>query len=294
MAIPPEIRDALRPLSTHIGEARFVSGGDINRAARVQTFDGPVFVKWNFDAPRDTFSKEAQALQKLRATQTVRVPQVLQIGDEVPFLALEWIEEKAPADSARWSRGFAKNLAKLHAFPVGENFGFEHDNYIGVLPQRNAWRTSWPEFYRDCRLLPQMQVAREHGLLNAQREYSIEKIANRIEVLFQDFNARPSLLHGDLWSGNFIAHENETVLIDPASYIGEHEVEIAFIELFGGFPRGFVAEYNAIFPLQRGYETRRNLHQLYPLLVHLNHFDERYNYALDRTITEICGTLNRY
>jgi fructosamine-3-kinase len=294
MSIPSDICNSLGSvLSTRILNVRSVSGGDINQAARVETTDGSIFVKWNLDAPRNMFSREAHVLEVLRDAlsniETLTVPRVIALDEKGHWLAQEWIE--AQLSKPEFARRFVEGLATLHQLDVGNQFGFDNDNYIGVLPQINSWRASWPEFYRDCRLMPQIEIAHQRKYLDAQREYSLKKIADNLDVLFKDFDARPSLLHGDLWNGNFIAQSDKTVLIDPASYIGEREIEIAFIELFGGFPAGFVAHYNAAFALQPGYEKRRPLHQLYPLLVHLNHFGEAYGSRVDTACAACLNTL---
>jgi fructosamine-3-kinase len=163
-------------------------------------------------------------------------------------------------------------------------YGFPSDNFIGLLPQPNFPRTKrWSEFYRTCRLIPQITIARDGGRLTPGRERLLAEVLTRLDDLLIGMPENPSLLHGDLWSGNFLcADGEEPVLIDPAAYFGAREMEIAFIELFGGFPDGFVAAYDAQYPLDPGYAHRRTLHQLYPLLVHLNHFGERYGPAVER------------
>jgi fructosamine-3-kinase len=195
------------------------------------------------------------------------------------------VAPRAIADAAGFAVRFGHALAALHRdnpSPDG-TFGLESNNFIGALPQPNAPRTrDWPAFYRDCRLLPQIALARQLGRLSPEREAALMSVVERLPLLLGDFDARPVLLHGDLWSGNFlVAHGDEPVVIDPAVYYGEREAEIAFVELFGGFPDGLLPAYRAACPLDAGYERRRALHQLYPLLVHLNLFGEGYGPRVD-------------
>jgi fructosamine-3-kinase len=188
------------------------------------------------------------------------------------------------------TRRFAEDLAALHQAPVPDGFGWQQDNYLGELVQINTPCASWPQFYRECRLEPQIALARQRKLLPLHRERPLFSILNHLEPWLSDFEARPSLLHGDLWSGNYITSGQQTVLVDPAVYYGEREMELAFVELFGDFPPGFLSAYQHFFPLQEGYQRRRALHQLYPLLVHLNHFGETYGILLDNACRQILET----
>jgi fructosamine-3-kinase len=267
-----------------------VPGGMINQAAQVATHDSPYFVKWNVHAPADFFQKEARGLSMLRATNTLRVPAVVGLGqaESTPFLVLEWLNEGTVFDSAEFSRRFAEKLAALHHEHASSNgkFGLGEDNYLGTLPQRNTWRENWAEFYRDCRLLPQIEVARARGYISPEREQLLLGVIENLSYWLGDFEPRAVLLHGDLWSGNYLTATGGAAVIDPAVYYGEREIEIAYIELFGGFPSGFIKNYDAIYPLDPSYQRRRALYQLYPLLVHLNLFGEPYG----RDIERICRT----
>lgn len=283
--LPPDVRAALEERFGRVGEAASLSGGDVNRAARVVTGGGPIFVKWKPDAPPGFSALEVDGLNRLRAAGALRVPEVLAWGDAPPFLALEYVMPQVPADERQFAQHLGEGLAALHRdnpAPDGR-FGLGHDNFLGSQPQPNTFHADWPTFYRDRRLMPQIEKARGRGLLPTGRGRLLGQITERLETLLGDFDARPVLIHGDLWSGNFLsAAGDEPVLIDPAVYYGEREVEMAYTELFGGFPPGYLAAYRAAFPLDPGYERRRALHQLYPLLVHLNHFGETYGPAVDR------------
>jgi fructosamine-3-kinase len=212
------------------------------------------------------------------------------VGTELPFLVLEFIEERAPRDATQFAQRFATSLAKMHRNTnCMRGFGLAEDNFIGALPQRNTWHREWPAFYRECRLLPQIEIARQRKLLPPHREYSLMHVVDNVEQLLCDLPSRPCLIHGDLWSGNFMSAGDEPVIFDPAVYYSEREMEIAYIELFGGFPSGFVQMYHSAYPLEAGYKRRRPLHQLYPLLVHLNYFGETYGPQVDRAC-EMCLT----
>lgn len=283
--LPDDVREALQARFGSVGAAEPQSGGDVARAARVATGQGTVFVKWKADAPPGFFALEADGLQRLRTAGALRVPQVLEIGDETPFLALEYIPLSMSNDERRFGQRLGEGLAALHrgnAAPDGL-FGLDVDNYLGSQPQPNTPQSEWWSFYRDRRLAPQIEKAKQRGLVLPQRARLLERVLEDIEILLGDFPVAPVLIHGDLWSGNFLsAAGDEPVLIDPAVYYGEREVEIAYTELFGGFPRDFLSAYHVSFPLDSGYERRRLLHQLYPLLVHLNHFGESYGPSVDR------------
>lgn len=289
MGLPPALRAALEgALRDRVVRAEPVFGGMICRAATVYLDSGPLFVKWMQSAPSDFFEAEADGLERLAATGTLRVPVVKATASESEegapsFLVLEYVPSREPEHPVLFTHRFGETLAALHQHPVptGFRFGLDRDNYIGRLPQINEARDTWPQFYRDCRILPQMQIARDLSRMPIYREHLLMTVCERIEDILSDVPNDPCLVHGDLWSGNFLAAGDVPVVIDPAAHYGHREVEIAFIELFGGFPAGFLDAYRASFPLESGYERRRPLLQLYPLLVHLNHFGESYGPDVD-------------
>ncbi len=262
-----------------------LTGGDVNRAALVEAGGERLVVKWQADAPPGLFDAEADGLRRLREAGPIRVPAVIAFDDHASpsWLALEYVPASRPADPRRFARRFGEALAALHRdtpAPDGR-FGLDRDNFLGSQPQRNTPTPRWPDFYRDLRLLPQYDRARGLGLLTPDRERLLERVMDEISALMDGFAPAPVLVHGDLWSGNFLcAADDEPVLIDPAVCYAEREVEMAYTELFGGFPPGFHTAYDAAFPLDDGYARRRPLHQVYPLLIHLNHFGETYGPAL--------------
>ena len=288
--MPPLVREAVEAkLNTRVVEAVRLSGGDVNRAAKIQAQNGATaVVKWHDAAPPGAFLCEADGLQAIGETGAVRVPNVLAVSDTPAFLILEWIAPVSP--TADFSETFARALARMHRETAQENgaFGYAINNYLGSQPQMNLPRTdNWAAFYRERRLGPQIERAQSKGLVSGRRGEMLDEIVKHLPELLAQMPSETFLLHGDLWSGNFLCGANprtgeaEPVLIDPAVYFGPREMEMAYVELFGGFPPGFAAHYHATFPLDAGYATRRPLHQLYPLLIHLNHFGETYGPRVD-------------
>ncbi len=287
------VRETLSAEPTHVQR---VGGGMINQAVRVVVGQDQYFVKWKADAPPLFFQTEARGLGALHAAGVLRVPQVIGWGEasahRPAYLILEWIETAA-VEPRVFAANFGHALGALHRI-TSPAYGLDHDNYIGELPQSNTPSGNWIDFYRERRIGVQMEVAREQGLLPARREALLRQVMDRLADLLDGVTLTPSLLHGDLWSGNFLmAADNQPVVIDPAVYNGHREVEIAFTELFGGFPSGFLAAYREAYPLDPGYEHRRSLYQLYPLLVHLNIFGESYGSGVDAACRQYVGDLRR-
>jgi fructosamine-3-kinase len=284
--LPNSIHAAIRDtLGAEPTRAHSLGGGMINAAACVEANGMRYFVKWNSNAPPAFFEVEARGLALLRSTDTLRVPQVIahsEAADHTPaYLILEWIDRTPDVSSPVFLENLGRSLAALHHV-TATTFGLEHPNYIGSLPQQNAQTANWPEFFRDQRIAVQMEIARKLGHLPPHRESLLRKLMERIETILSGSGNPPSLVHGDLWPGNFLmAADGRPAVVDPAVYYGDREVEIAYTELFGGFPAAFLATYRQAYPLDPGYEYRRPLLQLYPLLVHLNHFGETYGGSVE-------------
>jgi fructosamine-3-kinase len=269
---------------TRPDHARYL-GGTLNQTAQVEVKSDRYFVKWKADAPSHFFEIEARGLNLLRNAGAIRTPQVIshsEASEKLPaFLILEWIDESPHGPARNFAVNFGHALAQLHR-TTQDTFGLDFDNFIGELPQSNKLTAAWPAFYRDQRIAPQVALAKQQGYLPPARESLLNKLMDRLEELLSSTTSSPSLLHGDLWSGNFLVEvDDQPVLVDPAVYFGEREVEIAFTELFGGFPSGFLNVYHEAYPLDAGYGDRRALYQLYPLLVHLNLFGESYGPLVD-------------
>ena len=252
-----------------------MGGGSINDARVVKTTMGEYFVKIN-SASRypKMFEKEAKGLVLLAETNAIAVPAVVGFGvdGKDAFLILNVI--KSAAKSANFWKQFGEALAALHR-NTNQNFGLDHDNYIGSLPQRNRQHDNWPEFFRDERLEPMVAMAFNNGCIDRSMIRQFEKFYSRLDDLFPD--EPPALIHGDLWAGNFMVGERgEPVVIDPAVYYGHREMDLGMSQLFGGFEQSFYDAYNRVFPLEPGWQERLELYNLYPLMVHVNLFGGGY------------------
>jgi len=237
-------------------------------------------------APQARLAAEADGLAALRVTETVRVPGTIALDHDT--LALEWLELR-PLDG-RSGAALGAALAALHRAPAGARFGWHADNYIGATPQENAWCASWPAFFRERRLRPQLELAGRQGYRGALQRDG-ERLLARVDALLARHAPAPSLLHGDLWGGNAGALPDGTpVVFDPAVYVGDREADLAMTELFGGFPESFHAAYRATWPLPEGYALRRELYNLYHLLNHLNLFGTGYLNRCERALSRLLGS----
>lgn len=251
-----------------------VFGGDINQTFRLQTNSGSFFLKLNDGVLKDIFEKEFDGLSLLYSTNTIRIPKpVLHGSFENNILLITEFINKGYASKSFW-KIFALQLAALHKHSQHQ-FGLESDNYIGSLLQQNTFRSTWSEFYSNCRIMPLIQKALSNNKCGKEDVLLAEKLCNRFNDLFP--SESPALVHGDLWSGNYMSNENgDPVIYDPAVYYGNREMDIAMSLLFGGFDKTFYILYNEVFPLQSNWKERTQLCQLYPLLVHLNLFGGHY------------------
>jgi fructosamine-3-kinase len=260
-----------------------VSGGDISNSYKINTLKKSYFIKTNQSRDALTmFQAETYALDLIRSTNTIKTPEIMfcETFHEYSFLILEFIESKSP--SSHDFKTLGTKLAKLHQI-TSDVFGLDEDNFIGSLFQSNKQNTSWVEFYTKERLLPQLQLVKQNGLLSNNECPSEIVITEILGNLFQ--NVKPSLLHGDLWSGNYlIAKDGTPYLIDPATYYGHHEVDIAMSKLFGGFGEDFYKAYHKIHSIDTKTSSRLEIYQLYYLLVHLNLFGKSYYSSVNRIL----------
>lgn len=268
-----------------------VSGGDINSAYQLQSAELNWFIKLNRADLLDMFIAEAEGLQALAATSTVQVPQVISVGSHhqrYAYLILNFIPLKALRSESAIM--FAEQLAQLHQQPQAY-FGWHRNNTIGSTPQSNQRHHDWSSFWQQQRLGKQLQLAADNGYLgNLQKQG--EKLCQQVPAFFKTYQPQPALLHGDLWGGNVAADtQGQPVLFDPACYFGDRETDLAMTELFGGFNADFYAAYNAIYPLDAGYKTRKTLYNLYHILNHLNLFGSSYlgqaKQMIDRLLSEV-------
>lgn len=321
--ISAAIRDAThRPFT--LRTATPVGGGSINEAYRLEGTDGSRhFLKLNEARHLPMFTAEAEGLNAIAATNTLRVPHPVVHGaaNSHSFLVLEYLELSSRGDA----KLLGEQLAALHRFtPASANinhpdattslppyrwkdrmgvevrehnasipslalslqgrgdrgtssrFGFAQDNFIGTTPQPNGWKNSWINFWREQRLRFQLRLAAQNGY-GGQLQTLGEKLLDTLPAFFDGYTPQPSLLHGDLWSGNhaFLA-DGTPVIFDPAPYYGDRECDLAMTELFGGYPADFYAAYSEAYPLHGGYAMRRNLYNLYHILNHANLFGGGY------------------
>lgn len=253
-----------------------ISGGSIATANQIRFEDGKyAFLKT--DPYDDTmFFKEANGLKEIHKTRCIRVPQVLFVDSEL--LLLEFIEE-GHKDKDFFTR-FGSQLANLHR-RSSSKFGFKEDNFIGATPQLNnpikTEATNWCDFYYNKRLLYQYELAEHNGLVGNELKNGFLILESRIEEILEGSEEKPTLLHGDLWNGNFMCdQQSNPCIMDPAVYYGHREADIAMTKLFGGFPDEFYQAYQKENPLPQGYDYRENIYLLYHVLNHLNLFGNSY------------------
>ncbi|MGB7933841.1 MAG: fructosamine kinase family protein [Gammaproteobacteria bacterium] len=265
-----------------------VDGGCINQAMRLSYGEKTYFVKLNSAAHANMFEAEARGLRELRDSHSLRVPEPLCHGadSQSAWLVLEDLALGGGGDPAALGRG----LARLHQVTQAQ-FGWVQDNTIGSTPQINTPEPDWVVFWREHRLRFQLDLAARHGYGGRLRERG-ERLLGEFPRLFEEYQPVASLLHGDLWSGNYAyTREGEPVIFDPAVYYGDREADIAMTELFGGFGREFYAAYREVYPLDEGYAVRKTLYNLYHVLNHLNLFGGGYlsqaQGMIDRLLSEL-------
>lgn len=291
-----------------INQRRSVAGGCINQGYAVTGNTGTYFVKFNQASKLEMFEAEALGLRQMLATQTIRVPKPICVGTavEYAYIVLEWLELGNGNNTQSWE-ALGCQLAAMHCwhpflgttasnsqsstFPnppectqgSQNKFGWDVNNTIGSTPQINTWTANWAEFFAEYRLGYQFKLARRRGghfPLETKVMAAIPKLLNH--------QPQPSLVHGDLWGGNAgITTSGEPLIFDPAAYIGDHEVDLAMTELFGGFPTAFYRGYNDIWTIEEGYKRRKILYNLYHILNHFNLFGGGYASQANRMMEQI-------
>ena len=255
--------------SVKVLSSRLLGGGCINRASKIETNVGDFFLKWNSNSKADLFLREAESLEELRkaAGDHLIVPAVFAVKaiDETPgFLVLEHLEQGYGRGDQDAELG--RGLAFIHKYSA-EKFGFYHDNYCGATLQDNSWKSSWTEFYRENRLRFLLGLIQKERQISKEELRIYERLLDRIPGLLPD-ESTPALIHGDLWSGNYMNTPRGPALIDPASCFADREMEMGIMTLFGGFSGRFYDAYNAVNPLPAGWKQRNPLYQLYHVLNH--------------------------
>lgn len=267
----------LRDAGVRLSDApipRPVGGGDISAAWRLDTDGGELFLKTGPASSIEMFAAEAEGLAEIASAKAVRVPEAFVIGqiEDTAFLALEWLSFERT--SAKSERLLGEQLAEMHR-TVKDRFGWHRDNTIGLTPQFNDWSADWVEFFREHRLGYQLQLAAENGFTGELQDQGA-RLLRRLPLFFDAYKPVPSLLHGDLWGGNWASSDGVPVIFDPAVYYGDRETDLAMTKLFGGFGAAFYNTYESTWPLEPGSPERQNLYQLYHVLNHLNLFGSGY------------------
>jgi fructosamine-3-kinase len=255
--------------SVRLKNSHSVGGGCINHSVKVSTSVGDFFLKWNADCPPDLFLKEAAGLEEMQSVENpyLLIPKVIwsKKADEWPGLLL--MEYLQPAcTTSGFDERLGRGIARLHS-KTASNYGFHHSNYCGTTIQDNTWTNSWPEFYAQHRIWNLVQqINSSRGLTSGELkvyEWLVEKMP---QLLFHQ--TVPSLIHGDLWSGNYMYTANGPALIDPACYYADREMELGMMQLFGGFSPAVWKAYQEEYPLPEGWQKRIPLYQLYHILNH--------------------------
>lgn len=267
-----------------------VGGGSINTCYCLQGGGHAYFAKLNQASGLAMFEAERDGLAELAAAGSIRVPVPVCSGqvEGSAFLVMKYIRfgRTLPGSAARLGR----ELASLHRH-TGEAFGWWRDNTIGSTPQPNAEDGDWVRFWRDQRLGHQLQLAAQHGFGGSLQRRG-ELLLERLPAFFAAYRPVPSLLHGDLWGGNYaMDEEGAPVIFDPAVYYGDREADLAMTELFGGFPEDFYAAYHEAWPLDAGYGQRKTLYKLYHVLNHANLFGGGYAHQAERMTEQLLSEL---
>jgi len=285
IAIQSALEDSLK-FPVNITTIRALNGGSVNSTEVVESDQGTFFIKHNRASQHpNMFKLEQRGLELLRSAQAVRVPVVYGVveaeGQEI--LILEMIDRGTPHYDF-WPE-FGMQLARLHK-TEGNAFGLDYDNFISSIPQSNTKASSWPEFFYNQRLSPMLKRAIDSGKADIELSKQLERLATKLEEIFP--KEKPSLLHGDLWGGNFISDlSGDAVIFDPAVYFGHREMDLAMTRLFGGFDPAFYQGYYEEWALEPGWEERVAICNLFPLLVHVNLFAGSY-------IQSVRNVLNRF
>lgn len=265
-----------------------VGGGCINAAFRLTDNDQDYFIKTNDVTKAQMFEAEAEGLQEMASSNTIRVPVPVCYGahDNQCYIVMEYLDMGGSADMAELGQQFAA----MHRVTT-ERYGWRMDNTIGSTPQPNAWMHDWIEFWRERRLGYQLELAARNGY-GGELQRLGERLLSDMPALFNNHDPEPSMLHGDLWGGNYGALRDGTpVIFDPAFYYGDREADLAMTGLFGGFGANFYAAYNEAWPVDQGYEVRKTFYNIYHIINHANLFGGAYHgqavSMMERVLAEI-------
>lgn len=265
-------------------------GGCINAAHIIEGNGQRFFVKTNEARLLDMFAAEAAGLQAIQHTRAIKAPAPVCCGtaESQSFIVLEYLQLDGSSGASAETLG--RELAQMHR-ATQRNFGWQRNNTIGSTPQINTPCDSWIDFWREHRLGFQLALAAQNGFRGSLQKKG-GQLLERFAALFDGYTPQPSLLHGDLWNGNYATmRDGQPVIFDPAVYYGDREVDLAMTELFGGFPASFYAAYREAWPLDSGYPVRKTLYNLYHVLNHANLFGGGYasqaEGMIDRLLSDI-------
>jgi fructosamine-3-kinase len=267
-----------------VSQSRSVSGGCINQGYRISDGNVSYFVKLNQATKVEMFAAEAQGLREMLATATIKVPKPICWGttQNHSYIVMEWLD-LGGGNGQSWEL-MGGNLARLHRVKVSDNFGWEVNNTIGSTPQINTFTNNWADFFAEYRIGYQLKLAQRKG--GSFPDYPA--VVDTVREILAHHRLQPSLVHGDLWSGNAaITEDGEPVILDPATYYGDREVDLAMTELFGGFPAGFYRGYDQEWALTQGYQQRKTIYNLYHILNHFNLFGGGYANQANQMIKQI-------
>ncbi len=258
-----------------------VSGGDINEAYQITADGKRYFIKVQPKHPADYFRHEINGLKALG--RVVNTPTPLHNGDinGDAYLVLNWLDESTGSQA-----DLGRAVARLHQ-QTNDQFGFVDNHQTKALVKDNSWNDSWADFYVNQRLLPEVKVAADRGRWNRWREDHFQQMVKQFQQYYQGRDVKASLLHGDLWAGNFMfAGDHEPYLIDPDAVYGDREFDLAMTTVFGGFDEDFYHAYNAAYPFTPGINDRLPWYRFYYLCMHLVLFGESYGPAVDRILRQ--------
>lgn len=277
MSINSDIRNQVETfLNDELVSDNSVSGGCIADSRIIKTAKGETYFLKTYAGNKAMFPKEANGLKELTKAKAIRVPEVIMVNENL--LLLENIEQggKSPGFFSNFGRSFAE----MHRYTSG-TYGFFEDNYIGATRQLNITegiqQTNWAEFYFEKRIRQQLHFAESNGYSTNELRGLVNKLESKTDKILKGSEEPPTLLHGDLWGGNYMCdNSGNAVLIDPAVYYGHREADLAMTKMFGGFTHEFYQSYNNTYPLKEGWQYREGIYLLYHNLNHLNLFGNSY------------------
>jgi fructosamine-3-kinase len=256
-----------------IANTKSVSGGCINQGYQVSSKNRTYFVKLNDVSQVDMFVAEALGLKQMYATKTITVPQPICWGTAAnsSYIVLQWLD-LGGGNNQSWTE-MGRQLAAMHRVGTSKDFGWSRNNTIGSTPQINTWMDNWADFFAEQRIGYQLKLAKRRGGNFPDQNRVVDAVRNKLN----ERQPQASLVHGDLWSGNAaISSDGTPIILDPATYYGDRETDLAMTELFGGFPTAFYHGYNQAWELDSGYRQRKSIYNLYHVLNHFNLFGGGY------------------